>query len=134
MFYKILKTFSIFASTLVFICFIYSLFRLSTTDKLIMTMILILDISVCTFLIQYYGNAVIKAVFDNDNIILTKANKKIVLLNKNNCIKITETDTRLILYFKDNSYHYVVKYYGFMKNNVNPELFNLDNFPNAIQK
>lgn len=97
-------------------------------------MILILDISVCTFLIQYYGNAVIKAVFDDDNIILTKANKKIVLLNKDNCIKTAETDTRLILYFKDNSYYYVIKYYGFMKNNVNPELFNLDNFPNATQK
>lgn len=50
-------------------------------DKLIIAIISIIDISVCTFLVKYYGNFVMNAVFFDEKIILTKSSKKILYLS-----------------------------------------------------
>lgn len=44
-------------------------------DKLIIAIIFILDISVCTFLIKYYGNSVMNSVFFDEKITHTKSSK-----------------------------------------------------------
>ncbi len=117
-YYKILKIWLFSINFLTDVAFVYTVINLQTKDKLIMAIVFLLCLGVTVYLIRYYGNAIIKISFDDNQVKFLMANNKIKMKSVNDYLSIENTDVRVILHFKDGSSFYIVKQYGFKKNKL----------------
>ena len=117
-YYKILKIWLFSINFLTDVAFVYTVINLQTKDKLIMAIVFLLCLGVTVYLIRYYGNAIIKISFDDNQVKFLMANNKIKMKSVNDYLSMENTDVRVILHFKDGSYFYIVKQYGFKKNKL----------------
>lgn len=130
-FYKSLKFFAILTEILFTTAFIYTLVKGEFIDKIILCGIFILCISVCSFLIYYYKNAIVKINFNKEFVELISADNIVHSYKCTDCIQIiNDSSTKIYFKFNDNKTYYFIKRYYF-KNTFDSSIVDNQHFPNA---